>query len=171
MKDESHSLSTDLLTCAVDPYITIIAHYITDSWELKSRVLQTTIMHERHTTVNIAQRLNETMEEWGLVIFCTIHVNASSMNLAMEQFPHHLGCTRYTLQLAIKAGLNLTRCCKTCCQSFAPLCSITLCFEETSGTAGRQSQQTPKRLCDSPELYVHYAQTIVRAANPSVSRG
>ncbi|CAM4597671.1 unnamed protein product [Leuciscus chuanchicus] len=117
MKDLSVSLTTDLWTsCTMDPYITITAHYITDSWELKSRVLRTTVMRERHTAANIAQRLRETIEEWGLNVFCTIHDNASSMNLAMELcelFPHHLGCTRHTLQLAIKKGLNLPEITKT----------------------------------------------------------
>ncbi|KAJ8364707.1 hypothetical protein SKAU_G00135380 [Synaphobranchus kaupii] len=89
MKDKSVSLTTDLWTsCTMDPYITVTAHYITDSWELKSRVLRTTIMPERHTAVNIAQRLKETIEEWGLNVFCTIHDNASSMNLAMEILAH-----------------------------------------------------------------------------------
>lgn len=70
MKDKSVSLTTDLWTsCTMDPYITITAHYITDSWELKSRVLRTTLMPERHTTVNIAQRLKETIEEWDLDFF------------------------------------------------------------------------------------------------------
>ncbi|KAI4794605.1 hypothetical protein KUCAC02_017011 [Chaenocephalus aceratus] len=78
MKDKSVSLTTDLWTsCTMDPYITITAHYITDTWELKSRVLRTTIMPERHTAVNIVQRLKETIEEWDLVVFCTIHDNAA----------------------------------------------------------------------------------------------
>ncbi|KAI4817482.1 hypothetical protein KUCAC02_010879 [Chaenocephalus aceratus] len=115
MKDKSVSLTTDLWTsCTMDPYITITAHYITDTWEIKSRVLRTTIMPERHTAVNIAQRLKETIEEWDLVVFCTIHDNASSMNLAMEfceQFPHHLGCAGHTIQLAI--GLHLPEIAKT----------------------------------------------------------
>ncbi|KAI4799076.1 hypothetical protein KUCAC02_019243, partial [Chaenocephalus aceratus] len=41
MKDKSVSLTTDLWTsCTMDPYITITAHYITDTWEIKSRVLR-----------------------------------------------------------------------------------------------------------------------------------
>jgi len=65
--------------------------------------------------VNIAQRLKETIEEWDLDLFGTIH-EASSMNLAMElceQFPHHLGCAEHTIQLAIKAGLHLPEIAKT----------------------------------------------------------
>ncbi|KAK5888294.1 hypothetical protein CesoFtcFv8_016806 [Champsocephalus esox] len=60
-----------------------------------------------------AQRNNE---EWDLVVCCTIHDDASSMNLAMElceQVPHHLGCAGHTVQLAIEAGLHLPEIAKT----------------------------------------------------------
>ncbi|CAK6970290.1 hypothetical protein NHX12_033249 [Scomber scombrus] len=73
-------------------------------------------MPERHTAANVAQRLTDTIGEWGLMVFCVIHDNASSMNLAMslcEDFSHDLGCTGHTLQLAIKAGLDLAEVAKT----------------------------------------------------------
>ena len=68
------------------------------------------LMTERHTAVNIALRLSETNKEWDLLAFCTVHDNASNINLAMELcelFPKDLGCTGHTLQLVIKAGLVL----------------------------------------------------------------
>ena len=43
-------------------------------------------------------------------VFCTVHDNASNMNLALERCelsPTDLGCAGHTLQLAIKAGLDL----------------------------------------------------------------
>ncbi|KAK1904904.1 Zinc finger BED domain containing protein 1 [Dissostichus eleginoides] len=98
----------------MDSYMTITAHYITDTRELKSRVLRTTIMPERHNAVNIAQRLKETIEEWDLVVFCTIHDNASIMNLAMElceQFPHHLGCAETSVR---PAGIQRSLCLSDC---------------------------------------------------------
>lgn len=111
MKGRSVSLTTDLWTSStMEPYITVTAHYITDTWKLNARVLHTSIMTERHTAVNIADRLSKTINEWGLMAFCTVHDNASNMNLAMELcelFPKDLGCTGHTLQLAIKAGLVL----------------------------------------------------------------
>nr|XP_055027769.1 zinc finger BED domain-containing protein 4-like [Misgurnus anguillicaudatus] len=111
MKGKNVSLTTDLWTsCTMDPYITITAHYINELWKLKSRVLCTTIMPGRHTAVNIAQKLTETINEWELRIFCTVHDNANNMNLAMEiceALPHHIGCSGHTLQLAVKAGLDL----------------------------------------------------------------
>lgn len=66
------------------------------------------MMSERHTTANIADRLSEIIKEWDIKVFCTVHNNASNMNLAMElceKFPKDLGCNGQTLQLAIKSGL------------------------------------------------------------------
>lgn len=111
MKGQSVSLTTDLWTSTtMDPYITVTAHYITDAWKLKARMLCTSMMSERHTAVNITDRLSEIIKEWDITVFCTVHDNASNMNLAMElceKFPEDLGCTGHTLQLAIKSGLVL----------------------------------------------------------------
>lgn len=111
MKGRSVSLTTDLWTSStMEPYITITAHYITDEWQLKARVLTTSLMTERHTAVNIADRLSATIKAWDLQAFCTVHDNASNMNLALELCelsPKDLGCTGHTIQLAIKAGLVL----------------------------------------------------------------
>ncbi|CAM4555269.1 unnamed protein product [Leuciscus chuanchicus] len=111
MRDQTVSLTTDLWTSStMEPYITVTAHYITDTWKLTARVLCTSMMPERHTAANIADRLSEIIKEWGIQVFCTVHDNASNMNLAMElceMFPKDLGCTGHTLQLAIKAGLVL----------------------------------------------------------------
>lgn len=117
MRGESVSLTTDLWTSPnMEPYITVTAHYITSKWELKARVLCTTLMPERHTAANIAARISDIIEEWGISVFCTVHDNASNMNLAMENcqmFPKDLGCSGHTLQLAIKSGLVLPDVAKT----------------------------------------------------------
>lgn len=97
MKDPSVSLSTDLWTSpTMEPYITETVHYVNTTWEMKAKVLHTCVMPERHIAANIAQRLTDTIREWGLVVFCVIHNNASSMNLAItlcDDFSHNLGCT------------------------------------------------------------------------------
>ena len=54
------------------------AHYVTDTWEVEAKVLRTCAMPERHTAVNIAQRLTDTISEWCLMVFCVIHDNARS---------------------------------------------------------------------------------------------
>lgn len=111
MRGKRVALTTDLWTSPnMEPYITVTAHYIIATWELKSKVLCTTLMPERHTAPNIAGRLSEIIEEWGISVFCTVHDNASNMNLAIElceMCPKDLGCSGHTLQLAIKSGLAL----------------------------------------------------------------
>lgn len=111
MQGRSVSLTTDLWTSpTMEPYITVTAHYITNEWSLKARVLTTSAMTEQHTAVNIVDRLSATIKAWGLQLFCTVHDNAAAMNLALElceQSPKDIGCTGHTLQLAIKTGLIL----------------------------------------------------------------
>lgn len=111
MQGRSVSLTTDLWTSpTMEPYITVTAHYITNEWSLKARVLTTSAMTEQHTAVNIVDRLSATIKAWGLQLFCTVHDNAAAMNLALElceQSPKDIGCTGHTLQLAIKTDLIL----------------------------------------------------------------
>ena len=111
MKDRSVSITTDLWTSTtMQPYITVTAHYLSDTWEMQAKVLCTLFMSERHTAVNIAQRLTDVIQEWGLDVFACVHDNASSMNLAMSlcgEIQEDIGCTGHTLQLAIKKGLEL----------------------------------------------------------------
>lgn len=111
MRCQSVSLTTDLWTSStMEPYITVTAHYITDTWKMKAQVLCTSIMPKRHTAANIADHLTQIIKEWGIRVFCTVNDNARNMNLAMklcEMFPKDLGCTRHSLQLAIKQGLVL----------------------------------------------------------------
>ena len=50
IKDQSISLTTDIWTSStMMPYITVTAHYISDTWEMQSKVLVTCLMPERHT--------------------------------------------------------------------------------------------------------------------------
>ena len=47
---------------ATEAYMTITAHYISDEWKMKSNVLCTSAMAERHTGANIALRIQEVLE-------------------------------------------------------------------------------------------------------------
>ena len=61
------SATTDLWTSAAgDPYITFTTHFIDSSWELKSFCLQTHYIPEDHTAANIAEVLEETLQQWEL---------------------------------------------------------------------------------------------------------
>ena len=45
----------------------ITAHYIDESWVLQAYVLETLPFPERHTGVNIAEKLKRVVEEWEIV--------------------------------------------------------------------------------------------------------
>ena len=61
------ALTTDMWTSiATEGYIGVTAHCIDQSWCLRSLVLSTEAMEERHTAVNISQRLREISTEWKI---------------------------------------------------------------------------------------------------------
>jgi len=44
----------------------ITAHYITAEWEMKSCVLQTPEVVQRHTAANVAKELQDIVQEWAI---------------------------------------------------------------------------------------------------------
>ena len=104
------------LTCnfwtsrASDAYLEVTAHYITPTWELKSRSLQTREMKERHTAENVAAELNDVVEEWCFQEsdVAISRDNAANMVAAMRIIPWKgLPCFAHTLQIVVRAGLAL----------------------------------------------------------------
>ena len=62
MKEEAQSvaLTTDIWTSvAVEAYMTVTAHYIDPNWVMQAFALETFAFPERHTGVNIAEKLKE----------------------------------------------------------------------------------------------------------------
>ena len=60
-------ITTDAWTSlATEGYVTYTAHYVTDDWELKSRVLSTQSTDEKHTAENLAKDMEATEEKWGI---------------------------------------------------------------------------------------------------------
>ena len=61
---ESVALTTDHSTSrAVDSFLGLTVHFITQEWELMTRVLQTREVRDRHTAANIANDLQTIVEE------------------------------------------------------------------------------------------------------------
>ena len=105
------ALTTDIWTSrATEAYITITAHYIDDDWNLVSKVLCTEGMPERHTGVNIAERIRAAMRSWQVkdeAISGIVHDNAANMMTAMDELDlNHMSCFAHTLQLAVNKGLD-----------------------------------------------------------------
>ena len=103
----SISLTTDCWTSsATENYIAITAHYICPrSFSMVSWVLTTQQFEGRHTGINIRDKLQELMCEWGVEdkTSVMVHDNASNMNLAsaLSDKWNPLGCAAHSLNLAV----------------------------------------------------------------------
>ncbi|KAM3871381.1 E3 SUMO-protein ligase ZBED1-like [Diretmus argenteus] len=104
------------LTCdawtsrAVDSYVTITAHYLTEDWRLLSHVLQTRAVHESHTGANIADLLQNAAQEWGIADKNLVVVtdNAANMCVAVQLAGYlHVKCFAHALNLASQRALHL----------------------------------------------------------------
>ena len=81
-------LTTDIWTSsAVDSYLTVTVHFIDKLWQMYTHVLLTTEMPERHTGVNIVDRLTKMAKEWDVPyrrISAIVHDNAANAVLGAE---------------------------------------------------------------------------------------
>ncbi|ROL45338.1 Zinc finger BED domain-containing protein 1 [Anabarilius grahami] len=108
---EKMAPTTDSWTAlTTESYITVTCHYIVD-WEIRSAVLQTKAMPERHTAKNLANMLSTAMDHWGLSgkITACVHDNASNMVLANTEWLEwdSQPCFAHTLQLATNDGFKV----------------------------------------------------------------
>lgn len=69
-------------------------------------------MPERHTGVNIAERICEAMSKWQVedeFVSGIVHDNAANMLTAVDDLGwNHMSCFAHTLQLAVNKGLDNT---------------------------------------------------------------
>ena len=94
------ALTIDFWTsCSVDLYLGVTVHFITEDWKLSSFILQTAELKERHTITNIADLLNDVTDK---------PIKAGNIVGAVHYLGwKHQACFAHTLQLSIKAGLQL----------------------------------------------------------------
>ena len=86
-KAPSMALTMDICTSmATEAYMTVTAHYIDPNRKLQNFLLETLLFPERHTGVNIAQKLNEVGERWRIIskVIIVSHDQTSNMEAAME---------------------------------------------------------------------------------------
>ena len=117
LEDEAPSvaLTMDIWTSmATEAYMTVTAPYLDPNWKLQNFVLETLSFPERHTGVNIAQKLKEVGERWRIIskVIIVSHDQASNMEAAMEILTENcnwqsLPCSAHRLQLCILAGLKI----------------------------------------------------------------
>lgn len=107
-------LTTDTWTSvATESYLTITVHYVSHDWLLKSRVLGTLFLDERHTGKHISEWILQMLSKFGIDpsnVTAVVHDNASNMVSAMQILKESHGwesirCSAHTLQLAVNSAL------------------------------------------------------------------
>ena len=106
-------LTTDMWTSrANDGYISLTAHYITPSFEMKHRNLQSFSFPGSHSAVNIAKLLEQLAADWKIDLYTQVTAfttdnaknitNAITENLMLTMIP----CAGHTLNLVVQRALS-----------------------------------------------------------------
>ena len=111
----SMALTTDIWTSmATEAYMTVTCHFIDPNGKLQNFVLERIGFPERHTGVNIAEKLKEVGERWGIThkVIIVSHDQGSNMEAAMEVLTEgcnwqSLPCCAHRLQLCLLAGFKI----------------------------------------------------------------
>lgn len=109
----SVAITTDIWTSRnTKGFITVTAHYISSSWELKSVVLETVRMIKAHTAINIAEELTTICNNWNMLdkVCCVITDNAANMIAAVKNHMNlrHVPCFAHTLNLIVRDSIKNT---------------------------------------------------------------
>ena len=104
------SITTDLWTlCTTMGFITITCHFITNTWELKSLVLETIHVDASHTTENVSSALLKVANEWNITekVSCAITDNANNVVAAVKitGWPH-LPCFAHAINLIVTNSIS-----------------------------------------------------------------
>ena len=110
VETEYVSLTTDIWTSrATQGYITLTAHFLTHSWELKNVVLETFNLTCEHTAENIASILKRIVREWRIEdkVVAIVTDNASNITAAVKLTGwRHIPCFAHTLNLVVQEAIK-----------------------------------------------------------------
>lgn len=104
------SLTTDLWSSStMEPYISLTAHFITDSFEMKRVTLETKYMPDKHTGVNISQAVIEMLNDWDLerrhISAITTDSAANMLKFAEECNLERIPCFGHLLHNGVSKAL------------------------------------------------------------------
>ncbi|XP_049930768.1 E3 SUMO-protein ligase ZBED1-like [Epinephelus moara] len=105
------AITTDEWTsCTTQAYVTVTCHHIDNDWQMKNYVLQTQILNDAHTGVNLGTVLKEACEEWNIndknPALVTDHASNMSVAGVEASLSPHIKCFRHTINLATQKGLK-----------------------------------------------------------------
>ena len=105
------SVTLDFWTShATESYLGVTVHLISADWVLKTYILQTRNVKGHHTAEYVAECIRHVTVEWEIPDkLCGITTdNARNIVAAARQLPWiRIPCVAHTLQLAVKAGLDV----------------------------------------------------------------
>jgi len=107
------SMTTDIWTSlANEAYISFTASYVDESWVLKSPVLSTVPIPERHTQTIIAEHLSDLAEKWAIsdkVVAC-VHDGAANIKDAGERNKWtDVACAAHKLHLCVTTSMGIDK--------------------------------------------------------------
>lgn len=103
-------LTTDCWTSRDNKsYIAITVHFIDNNFNLKSILLSCHSFLENHTSDNLCEQINKTLNAWNLrdkIVFA-VSDNAYNIQNALGQLKFkHFGCFAHTLNLIVQSALK-----------------------------------------------------------------
>jgi hypothetical protein len=104
-------------------FMALTCHYIDDSWNLRKRIINFTLLPSPHTGLNIAQAIHDKLVLWNLdkKVFCLVLDNSSANDASIKALLNtplknelpangcifHQRCGCHILNLIVQDGLNV----------------------------------------------------------------
>lgn len=109
---ERVAITTDAwISRASNLYVTIMAHHISQDWELRNHVLQTRVFNDNHTGKNIGALLKEACTDWNILDKNPALVTDNARNMIVAgleaEMRPYLACFAHTLDLASRKTLQV----------------------------------------------------------------
>jgi len=92
-----------------ESYIAITVHFLDSSFVLRSILLSCHSFNESHTSQNISEQINTTLNTWNLKnkIVLAVSDNAYNVQNALSTLQlKHFGCFAHTLNLIVQSAIN-----------------------------------------------------------------
>ncbi|XP_063324202.1 E3 SUMO-protein ligase ZBED1-like [Pelmatolapia mariae] len=111
------TLTADVWTSrATEAYLGVSCHFLSEDWKMKSFILDTMPLEERHTGANIVTWMEEVLTKFEILpakIKAVVHDSGSNMVAAMRLLEEKHGwasirCAGHTLQLIVNTALKDT---------------------------------------------------------------
>ncbi|KAL3980064.1 doublesex- and mab-3-related transcription factor 3 [Sarotherodon galilaeus] len=111
------TLTADVWTSrATEAYLGVSCHFLSEDWKMKSFILDTMPLEERHTGANIVTWMEEVLTKFDILpakIKAVVHDSGSNMVAAMRPLEEKYGwasirCAGHTLQLIVNTALKET---------------------------------------------------------------